>query len=124
MLRHLKNLNELVLYASISCGMAFLSRLSPAFLFPILLLRLGILGYCLYVIATIEKNKEFAMILGGALCLGMIGGYWDYMEITIRYNQEITSKLLSLLVFVILAGVGLAIYIGRDNTNGSHGIKK
>ena len=123
MLRHLKNLNELVLYASISCGAAFLSRLSPAFLFPIILLRLGVLGYCLYVIATIEKNREFAMILGGALFLGMIGGYWDYLEIYVRYNQETIAKLLSLLIFVILAGIGLVVYLGGSK-NGSRSIKR
>lgn len=123
MLRHLKNLNELILYASISCGAAFLSRLFPAFLFPILLLRLGILAYCLYVIATIEKNREFAVILGGAIFIGAIGGYWDYLEIYIRYNQGIIAKLLSLLTFVFLASTGLLVYLGGIG-NGKHIVKK
>jgi len=80
MLRHLKNANELILYASISCGAAFIGRLYPAFYFPILLLRLGIAGYCLYVIAGAEGNRDFAILLGGALFLGLVGGYWDLIQ--------------------------------------------
>jgi CDP-diglyceride synthetase len=123
MLRHLKNLNELILYASISCGAAFFTRLFPAFFFPILLLRLGVLAYCTYVIATIERNREFATIFGAALLIGTIGGSWDYLEVYIRYNQELIAKLLSLLVFVTFAGTGLVVYLG-DVGNGKHTIKK
>lgn len=87
MLRHLKNTNELVLYASLSCGAAYLGRLLPPFYFPILLLRLGIFAYCLYVIGNLEKNREFAILLGGALFIGVIGGYWDYIELLIKFDS-------------------------------------
>lgn len=85
MLRHLKNANELVLYASVSCGAAYLARLNPPLHFPIMLLRLSVLGYCGYVIAVAEGNKDLAIIVGGSLLIGCIGGYWDLIEIHSRY---------------------------------------
>lgn len=99
MLRHLKNANELVIYASISCGAAFIGRIFPAFYFPILLLRLAIFGYCIYVIGFTEKNKELAVILGGALFIGMVGGYWDLIEVYLRYDL---AKILNTITFVLL----------------------
>jgi hypothetical protein len=102
MLRHLKNVNELVVYASFSCGLAFVGRIFPAFFFPILLLRLGIFGYCLYVVAGAEKNRELAIILGGALFLGMLGGYWDLIEVYLRFDSErIISTFTAILCFVL-----------------------
>lgn len=86
MLRHLKNANELVLYSGISCGLAFASRLVPGLWFPVLLLRLAVLAYSIYVIANVEKNKEFAFVLGGSVMLGCIGGYWDLIEIYFNWN--------------------------------------
>jgi hypothetical protein len=99
MLRHLKNANELVIYATISCGAAFIGRILPAFYFPILLLRLAIFGYCIYVIGFTEKNKELAVILGGALFIGMVGGYWDLIEVYLRYDL---AKILNTITFVLL----------------------
>jgi hypothetical protein len=99
MLRHLKNANELVIYASISCGAAFTGRMFPAFYFPILLLRLAIFGYCIYVIGFTEKNKELAVIIGGALFIGMAGGYWDLIEVYLRYDL---AKILNTITFVLL----------------------
>lgn len=113
MLRHLKNANELALYASVSCGAAFLGRLLPAFYFPILLLRLGVVGYCIYVIAYTEKNKELAVILGGSVFLGMLGGYWDLIEIHLRYNlQQIVSGITAVSIFVLAIAV---IYLQVNN---------
>lgn len=118
MLRHLKNANELVIYASVSCGAAFIGRLFPAFYFPILLLRLGISGYCLYIIAGTEGNKELVIVLGGTLILGMLGGYWDLIEVYLRYDA---SRIVSALMFVtciLLIAFGMVLHLKNNGTTG------
>lgn len=115
MLRHLKNANELILYASISCGAAFIGRMFPAFYFPILLLRLGIAGYCLYVIAGTEGNKELAILLGGALFLGMLGGYWDLIEVYLRYDAPRIISSVMLVACILLTALGIVLHF---KTNG------
>jgi hypothetical protein len=104
MLRHLKNANELVLYASISCGAAYLARLNPPFHFPIILLRLAVLGYCGYIIAIAEGNKDLAVVVGGALLIGMIGGYWDLIEVHQKYvSPEMVATLTATALAVLIA---------------------
>ncbi len=115
-MRHLKNANELVLYAAISCGAAFIGRLFPALYFPILLLRLAIFLYCLYVIATLERNRELAMILGSALFIGMIGGYWDLIEIWFRYDLAAIAQLITITLLFIASLLGLFIYVKNNAT--------
>jgi len=115
MLRHLKNANELVIYASISCGAAFIGRIFPAFYFPILLLRLGISVYCLYIIAGTEGNKELAILLGGALFIGMLGGYWDLIEVYLRYDSPRIVSAVMLTVCVLLTAFGIVLHF---KTNG------
>jgi len=115
MLRHLKNTNELVIYASISCGAAFIGRLFPAFYFPILLLRLGVLGYCLYIIAGTEGNKELAILIGGALFLGMVGGYWDLIEVYLKYDSARIVSAVMIVTCILLATLGIVIQL---KTNG------
>jgi|SRR3569832_164160 len=115
MIRHLRNSQELVLYASISCGAAYLGRLLPPFYFPILLLRLGIFAYCIYVVGNLEKNREFAIILGGALFLGMIGGYWDYLELLIKYDSP---KVISSLATATLLALAISTFIYQVRSNG------
>ena len=107
MLRHLKNTNELILYASISCGAAFVGRLYPAFFFPILLLRIGVFAYCVYVIASLEKNREMAIILGGSLFLGMVGGYWDLIEVWLRFDVERITTTVSIIAIFSAFVIGL-----------------
>lgn len=109
-MHHLKNLNELVLYASISCGAAFIGRLFPALYFPILLLRLAIFLYCTYVIANLERNHELALILGSAIFIGMIGGYWDLIEVWLRYDFNSIAQLLTITLLFIAALLGLFVY--------------
>jgi hypothetical protein len=115
MIRHLKNTNELVLYASLSCGAAYLGRLLPPFYFPILLLRLGIFAYCIYVIGNLEKNREFAVILGGAVFIGMIGGYWDYIELLIKFDSPKVIASLSGALFLALV---IAAIVYQVNSGG------
>lgn len=103
MLRHLKNANELVLYASLSCGAAFLGRILSPFYFPLLLLRLGIFAYCFFIIVKAEGNKELGIILGSAIFLGMLGGYWDLIEIYLRYDlQRIMTGFTAVVVFIVV----------------------
>ena len=115
MIRHLKNTNELVLYASLSCGAAYLGRLLPPFYFPILLLRLGIFAYCIYVVGNLEKNREFAIILGGALFIGMIGGYWDYIELLIKFDS---SKVIASLSGALFLSLVFTAIICQVNSGG------
>lgn len=109
MLRHLQNLNELVIYASISCFAAFIGRLIPAFYFPILLLRLAIVGYCIYIIRG-EGNKELAVVLCGSVLLGMIGGNWDFFEIYLRYNYRLIGRWISIVLSLAFIITGLSLY--------------
>lgn len=109
-MRHLKNLNELVLYASLSCGATFVGRIVPALYFPILLLRLSISLYCIYVIANLENNRELAIILGTAIFIGMIGGYWDLIEIWIRYDFKSIARLATIILLFVAALLALYIY--------------
>ncbi len=115
-MRHLKNANELVLYAAISCGAAFIGRLFPALYFPILLLRLAIFLYCVYVIASLEKNRELALIIGSALFIGMIGGYWDLIEIWLRYDLGAIAQLITITLLFIASLFGLFIYMKNNAT--------
>lgn len=103
MLRHLRNSQELVLYASISAGAAFLGRILPPFYFPILLLRLGIFAYCFFIIVKAEGNRELGIILSSAIFLGMVGGYWDLIEIYLRYDlQRIVTTFTAVVVFSVV----------------------
>ncbi len=114
-MRHLKNANELVLYACISCAAAFISRLLPALFFPILLLRLAIFLYCVYVVANLEKNRELALVIGSALFIGMIGGYWDLIEVYLKYDSGIITGTISITLCFLAALLGLYIHL---RTNG------
>ena len=114
MLRHLKNANELVLYAAISCGIAFIGRIFPAFFFPILLLRLGVLVYCLYVIGFAEKNKELAFIIGGALLLGLVGGYFDLISVWFKYDLENIVYTSTFLTVFIIASILLVLQVKNN----------
>ena len=120
MLRHLKNANELILYASLSCGASFLVRLLPPFYWPILLLRSAIFVYCAIVLYRAENNRELAMIIGASLFIGMLGGYWDYIEVLIKYDlQLVVTTITSVLCASLIIGL---IYIQVMN-NGSTGKK-
>jgi len=103
MLRHLKNINELVLYAGFSCLVAFLTRLNPVFFFPVLMLRLSILSYCIYVISYTEGNKVIARIISAAVVVGWIGGYWDLIEVYLQWDSsEIIKNIMLILVIPIV----------------------
>lgn len=110
-MRHLKNANELVLYAAISCSAAFIGRLFPPLYFPILLLRLAIFLYCIYVVATLERNRELALVLGCALFIGMIGGYWDLIEVWVRYDFQAISQVITITLLFIAALLGIYLWV-------------
>ncbi|MBW4597520.1 MAG: hypothetical protein KME46_32645 [Brasilonema angustatum HA4187-MV1] len=118
MLRHLKNINELCLYAGLSCLVAFITRLNPVFFFPILMLRLSIVGYCLYIISYAEGNRTTARIISAAVLIGWIGGYWDLIEVYWRWNSEeiIKSIMLILAIPIILFALYLQWTHGKNAT--------
>jgi hypothetical protein len=107
MLRHLKNFNELVLYASISCGLSFFVRLNPSFFWCVLLLRLCVLGYSFYIIAGIEDDKVFGICLGASVLVGLIGGNWDWIELQFKYNQSqiINTSLIVIILLIVCGGL-------------------
>ena len=113
MVRHLKNFNELVIYASLSTGLAFFVRLHPSFFFPVLLLRLSVVAYALFILGNIEHNKAFAYALIASMGLGLIGGYWDLIELNFTYNQ---AQLIALSSIISALSLGLiAVIILRKN---------
>jgi len=116
MIRHLSNINELVIYSSLSCGAAFFVRSHPSFYFPILLLRLSILAYALYVIGSIQQNRPFALCLIAALSLGLIGGNWDYLELQLTYNQSEFMATASLLIAGVIAVLAVIVLRGKNGT--------
>lgn len=117
MLRHLKNFNELVLYASISCGLSFFVRLNPAFFWCVLLLRLCVLGYSFYIIAGIEDDKVFGVCLGASVLMGLIGGNWDWIELQFKYNQsQIINTSLIVIILLIVSG-GLFFHYNQGGKN-------
>jgi hypothetical protein len=115
MIRHLSNINELVVYASLSAGAAIFSRLNPAFYFPILLLRLSVLCYAIYIIGNIQSNRPFALCLIAALILGMIGGNWDYLELQMTYNQSEFLAVASLILAGVIAVLAVIVLRGKND---------
>lgn len=111
MLRHLKNITELTLYASISCGLAFVGRLFPAFYFPIVLFRLGVIGYCGYVVCYQERNRELSIVLGGASLIGLVGGNWDWVEVYLRFNSELVGGYVVMSFFILAMLSGITFYM-------------
>ena len=110
MVRHLKNFNELVIYASLSTGLAFFVRLYPSFFFPVLLLRLSVVAYALFIIAHVEHNRAFSYSLITAILLGLIGGYWDVVELNFVHNQSqliAISSIISALSIAVIAVIVL-----------------
>jgi hypothetical protein len=108
MIRHLRNFNELVIYASLSTGLAFFVRLHPSFFFPVLLLRLSVVAYALFILGNIEHNKAFAYALIASIGLGLIGGYWDLIELNFTHNQ---TQLLALSSIISALSLGLIAVI-------------
>jgi hypothetical protein len=114
MIRHLSNINELIIYSSLSCGAAIFVRFNPAFYFPVLMLRLALLGYALYVVGNIQSNRPFAYCLLAALSLGWLGGYWDYFELQLLHNQAEFMAISSLLLGGVIAALAV-ILLRRKN---------
>lgn len=115
MLRHLKNLDELTLYAALSCGCSFVARINPEFYYPILLLRLSILAYSWYVIAILESNRSFGWLLGFSCLIGVLGGNWDAIELQLEFNQkQLVSNLLVMMGAMLLASV---VFFSRQSSH-------
>lgn len=113
MIRHLKNFNELALYAGVSCAFAFLVRLNPAFFYPVLLLRLSVLLYCFYIIALTENEKSIAVIIGTAIFISWLGGYWDLFEIYL--NFDLTNILNKTITIIAIPLIAASLYLSVRN---------
>ena len=107
--RHLQYLNELVILASGSAGLAFLARLEPGFYFPVFLFRAGFLIYSGYVVGYLEGKKEIATIQGLAIALGLIGASWDDWELIIRFFPSLTMTLLLAIIALTLVIVAIVL---------------
>jgi hypothetical protein len=105
MFQHTKNILELSLYSGVSCALSFMTRILPATYYPILILRLLILLYCLYVINKVENQKVLAYLLSAAIFIGFIGGFWDLVEVYLLLygNQLITAIFTSLIIILFCA---------------------
>ncbi len=114
MIRHLNNISELVIYAALSTGAAFFVRLHPAFYFPILLLRLSVLCYAIYVVGNVQSNRPFAYCLIAALILGWLGGYWDYLELQIVFNHSEFIAACSLILGLVIAALAVVLLRGKN----------
>jgi hypothetical protein len=114
MVRHLTNINELIIYSSLSAGAAFFVRSHPSFYFPVLLLRLSLLAYALYVMGNIQSNRPFAYCLLAALSLGLIGGNWDYLELQLTYNQSEFIAASSLILAGVIASIAVVLLRGKN----------
>lgn len=103
MYRNLKNLCEFVLWASASCGLAFFVRIFESWWFPVLMLRIGFTLYCLYnVLNAPKKSMKFSYcFIGGAVSFGLLGGYWDFLEVILHYQQGEIIGILSALAIAI-----------------------
>ena len=115
-LRHLKRLNALAFYAGLSCLAAFFTRLYPVFFFPLLLLRLSILAYCLSMFASTRENRKLAGFISAALLLGWIGGYWDVVEVFLHWNAPGFSQGLT---WMAMAAVLCFLFLLQNNGKAS-----
>lgn len=110
-MRHLGNFNELVFYAALSCLGSFLARTYPGLWVPLVLLRLGVIAYCFWILILGESNKILAGILGTSIFVGAVGGYWDYIEVWLKFDSARVQRIISISFFGLLALSGIAIQV-------------
>ena len=79
-----------------------------------LLLRLSLLAYAIYVVGNIQANKPFAFCLLAALFLGWIGGYFDLLELQLTYNQAEFLAAASLILGGIIAAIAVVLLRGKN----------
>lgn len=117
MIRHFKNMVELSCYASISCAFAFLVRIRPEFLYPVSILKLAILVYCIYIIFAVEGETVFCVLLCSAVLIGWLGGYWDLIELLLNFNSEEVASLTTSLLFISSVAIFVGFLWNRANGN-------
>lgn len=79
------------------------------------LLRLCILAYTIYVIYNLEDDRVFATTLLGAVIVGIIGGYWHLIELYIRFdvNKLLMIPVMFLSLPLMIVGLWLQFQRGR-----------
>lgn len=114
MLVHIKNINQLAFYAGISCLIAFATRFYPIFFLPVLLLRICLLFYCIYLGFSVIYRNKIALIIAIAMLIGWIGGYWDLIELYLRFNSAEFVK--NLMLMSVLPIILFTLYL-KSNHN-------
>jgi hypothetical protein len=51
------------------------------------------------------------MIIGGAIGIGLIGGYWDLIEVLLRYDPTAITFPVTLTTLFLVAVVGLVLQV-------------
>lgn len=119
-MRHIKNIQELVLYSAVSCSLAFFTRMFPYMTYPTIMLRLGLAGYCLYIIGTIEGEHIVVNLILASIFLGWLGGYWDHIHLIAQYNTQailatITPVFVALVGYWMLRGLGTKARVSQKD---------
>ena len=79
------------------------------------LLRLCILVYTIYVIYNLEDDRIFAVTLLGSVIVGIVGGYWHLIELYIRFdvNKLLMIPVMFLSFPLIILGLWLQFQRGK-----------
>lgn len=107
-MRPLKHFNELVLYAGLSCQLAFATRLLDFLFYPALLLRLILLWYCIDLMLNVQKSRLIGLALCAALLIGWAGGYSDLIVLYLRFDPE--TMLRFVLLFILLPLIAFILF--------------
>lgn len=84
-----------------------------------MLLRIGVFSYCIWVVTLGENNKILAGIISSAVLIGMVGGYWDYIDVILQFNPEAISRTITIVVCTLVAITGIAIQVRSANGKAS-----
>lgn len=64
--------------------------------------------YSFFVIGKIEDNQIFGYCLGASIFLGLVGGYWDVIELNLQYNQQQIVNIVALSLGIL--GISYILY--------------
>lgn len=110
----LRTATELVLYSSLSCSATFFVRMFPGFYVPVSLLFIAIVLFVYF--NSFNGNRLFIVILL-SLLFGVLGGYWDYLDIVFKFDPQKVFSVLSVCMFVLVLGVFIGYQVIKGNSN-------
>ena len=95
----LKNVNTLVLCSSFSCTLTFLVRLQPELYWPVVMLEVSLVLYCLHE----SLNSVFFRLIVAGLVFGVVCGNSDYLELLFKFDSErIISTITTIVISVLM----------------------